>query len=185
MPAKTASKRVMRWERLKGPRAFSALLIATALGAGLSPFAPGTMGTLVGVPIVFLSANSSLIARLALWIGLLALGTWAAKSLDEIMGSEDNQSIVIDEVVGFGISAWTADGHLNTLIAAFVLFRLFDIWKPFPVRSIDRWSKKMASQKANPHASWYGGFGVMADDVAAGFQALLVVLLLQHFQLLP
>lgn len=191
MIVKSSTRRVLRWEKLQGPRALTALVVATAGGAGLTPIAPGTMGALIAVPIAYFTAHSDTFFRLALWIGLLALGTWSAKVLDEIMGSEDNQNIVIDEVVGLGIAAWTAGIHFNTLFAAFVLFRFFDILKPPPVRQIDRWSKIQASRRDDrdgasaTRALWWGGFGVMADDVMAGFQALFVILLLQHYQVLP
>jgi phosphatidylglycerophosphatase A len=105
--------------------------------------------------------------------------------MDEIMGTKDNQSIVMDEVVGLGVTAWTAGHHTSTLIAAFVLFRAFDILKPPPVRQLDRWSKKKASQKGNASAAWWGGFGVMADDLLAGFEALTVIFILQQLGVLP
>jgi phosphatidylglycerophosphatase A len=154
----------------------SALITATALGAGLAPIAPGTMGTLVGLPIAYATNLWPVAPRVILWLGLTALGTWAAQVFDRMMKTGDNQCIVIDEVVGLGITAWTAGRHATTLAAAFVLFRFFDIVKPPPVRQVDSWSKK--------HPAW-SGFGVMADDILAGFQALICVMLLQHFQLLP
>jgi phosphatidylglycerophosphatase A len=94
-----------------------------------------------------------------------------------MMGTGDNQNIVIDEVIGLGITAWTAGRDLKTLFAAFVLFRFFDVIKPPPVRQVDLWSKRQASP-------WAGGFGVIADDIVAGFQALAVILVLQYYQVL-
>lgn len=144
----------------------------------------------MGVPLVWYSAAEPDSVRLSLWLGILILGTWAAKTLDQKMGTGDHQSIVIDEVVGFGISAWTAQNHAITLLVAFVLFRFFDIFKLPPVRQLDRWSKNQSpSSKSTGQASrltpWIGGVGVMADDVAAGLQTLLLVVLLQHFGILP
>jgi phosphatidylglycerophosphatase A len=169
----------------------SAIAVGTALGAGLLPLAPGTMGTLIAVPLAYFTAHAHWGIRAALWSVLLAAGIWASKVFDEIMGSKDNQNIVIDEVVGFGITAWTAGVHPWTLLASFIVFRFFDIVKPPPVRQVDNWSRYKASSK-NPGnipgsqaPLWWSGFGVMADDVLAGFQGLIVILILQHYGVLP
>lgn len=158
---------------MHGLRAISAVTIGTSMGAGLFPIAPGTMGTLIGVPLAWWSSTWSMGARLSLWVGLAALGTWACKEFDEIMQSHDNQNLVIDETLGLGITAWTIGRGSGMLawFAAFALFRFFDILKPPPVRQVDRWSKT--------GSAWLGGFGVMADDIVAGFQALLVMIALQ------
>lgn len=182
-PKKT-NRRALHWEYVRGPRALGAVAIGTAFGAGLVPVAPGTAGTLAAVPLAYFTADASWVLRALMWLALLAAGTWAAKVFDETMRSSDNQNVVMDEVVGLGITAWTAGQNASTLAAAFVLFRFFDIVKPWPVRLIDTWSKRKASE-GGASASWYGGFGVMADDVAAGFQGLACVLLLQHFGVLP
>jgi len=172
--------RKLRWQKVKGPRAVTAVAIATALGAGLSPFAPGTMGTLVALPITYWINPADWTLKLLLWLVIFAIGIWAAKVFDQIMGSKDNGSIVIDEVVGYGISAWTAGRDPAALILAFFLFRVFDILKPPPVRQMDRWSKKKASAKGDPRASWWGGFGVLADDVLAGLMAAAVLIAAQR-----
>jgi len=177
-------RRIIRWENVKGPRAIAAIVIGTALGAGLVPFAPGTAGTLMAMPLAYVSSDWQWGWRVLLWTFLTVIGTWAAKVFDETMRTSDNQNIVIDEVIGLGITAWTAGQNPSTLIASFVLFRFFDILKPWPVRLIDRWSKQKAAERT-PTASWYGGFGVIADDIAAGFQGLICILLLQHFGILP
>jgi phosphatidylglycerophosphatase A len=187
-------KRVV-WENVKGPRAFSATLIATALGAGLIPLAPGTWGTIVSIPLAWVSGEWELAARLAFWSGLLLAGIWAASVFDEVMRTGDNQSIVIDEVVGFGITAWSAGKDPRALVVAFVAFRIFDILKPFPIRQIDLWSKKKASAWSLAAAKgasrgqdklsrYWGGFGVMADDVMAGIYGLAVIALLQWLDVL-
>lgn len=168
-------RRVLHWPRVKGPRAIAALFTGTAAGAGLVPAAPGTMGTLVGIPIAWASAEWTSPARVALWAALTLVGTWACKVYGELMESQDNQNLVIDEVVGLGITAWTLNSASGSWawFAAFVLFRIFDIVKPPPVRAVDRWSKSKTG--------WAGGFGVMADDIVAGFQGLLAMVLLQYF----
>jgi phosphatidylglycerophosphatase A len=173
-------RRFIDWQKIRTPRGWLALLAGTAGGAGLSPVAPGTAGTLVGLPIAYFTCGWAWPLRVLLWGALLAAGTWAAKVFDETMGTSDNQNIVMDEVVGLGITAWTAGQDARALVASFVLFRFFDIVKPWPVRLIDAWSKRKASE-GGTRAAWYGGFGVMADDVAAGLQGLVCVLILQHF----
>jgi phosphatidylglycerophosphatase A len=178
------SRNLIRWNRVRGPRATAAFIIATAFGAGLTPLAPGTMGALFGVPLAYFSSEWDWVLRVLFWVFLSAIGTWAATVFDETMETGDNQRIVIDEVIGLGICAWTAGQNLTTLAAAFVLFRFFDIVKPPPVRQLDRWSKKKAAQTSDPFARWYGGFGVIADDIAAGLQGLAVILILQYFRVL-
>lgn len=181
-----SSRSYIDWKRIKDLRSILAVTVATALGAGLVPKAPGTMGTLVAIPLAWATRNWDWPPRVALWIGLTALGTWAARVLDSLMGTGDNQCIVIDEVIGLGITSWTLSGTGNSVagwIAAFLLFRLFDIVKLPPVRQVDQWSKKKALEKS-PLAPWWGGFGVIADDIMAGFQGLLVLFLLQYFQFL-
>ena len=183
--SQTKSRRPLDWTAVKGPRAISCLAIATSLGAGLFPFAPGTMGTLFSVPLTYWTNPWAWPLRAVLWIFLFVIGTWSAKVFDELMHSKDNQNIVIDEVVGYGITAWTAGREWKTLLAAFVLFRFFDVIKPTPIRQVDEWSKIKAGENRGESSRWWGGFGVMADDVLAGIQGLIVILILQHFQFLP
>ncbi len=173
------------WSKIKGPRESIAVVVATAFGAGLLPVMPGTWGTLAAIPLAFVTRNLSFEARLFMWVAITAVGTWAARVLDQAFGSSDNQSIVIDEVIGYGITAWTAGAHPVNILAAFALFRAFDILKPPPVRQADRWSKKKAAQTDSALASWWGGFGVLLDDILAGFYGLFVMLLLQKAGLLP
>lgn len=177
------SLKTIRWENIRGPRALGAFTLGTALGAGLFPIAPGTMGTILAIPVAYFTAGWETWARVALWLGLFVIGTWSAKVCDEVLESSDNSRIVIDETVGFGITAWTVGTNFMGLAVAFVLFRIFDILKPPPIRQVDRWSKKMAAQETGM-APWWGGFGVMIDDVMAAVQALLIVMLLQHFGVL-
>lgn len=165
------TRRKIQWDRLAGIRAWSAFATATACGAGLSPYGPGTAGTLFAIPLAYSTQNWEFWARLGLWIGILGIGTWSAKVFDELMETSDNQNVVIDEVLGLGIASWAAGESLAAWIAAFLFFRLFDITKPPPVRQFDRWSKNASG--------WLGGFMVMMDDLVAGFQALAIVLILQ------
>ena len=156
-------------------------MIATAGGAGLIPRIPGTAGSLVALPICYAIADWSLGGKLALWLAFTVVGTWAAKVFDQASGSSDNQKIVIDEVIGMGITTLFAGHDFRILFIGFVLFRAFDIWKPFPIRQIDRWSKKKAKEGNGELSAYYGGFGVIADDILAGIEALIVVIIIQQF----
>jgi len=167
-----APRRRVNWKKVRDFRSIFAVWLGTASGAGLSPIAPGTMGTLVGLPIAYWSQGAAFPIRILFWTAIFGLGTWAAQVFDELMNTQDNQSIVIDEVVGVAVTAWTAGQELKTWLVAFLAFRFFDILKPWPIRKVDTWSKKRNSQ------AW-GGFGVMADDLIAGFEGLGVVILLQ------
>ncbi len=173
-----SARRRIDWKNVRGVKPLLALLIATAMGAGLFPIAPGTVGTLAAMPLAFFTHEWHWGPKSLLWMGLTLVGTWGAKVFDETMSTQDNQNIVIDEVIGLGITSWTAGNDPKTWVAAFLLFRFFDVLKPPPVRQIDQWSKKRSSP-------WWGGFGVIADDIVAGFQALAVIVLLQKFSILP
>jgi len=176
------NKRRIDWQKLRGPRAWTAFLTATALGSGLCPFAPGTAGSLVALPLAYAVSGWTDWSKLALWLLFAIVGTWAAKVFDGLMSTDDNQNIVIDEVIGIGIAAWTATDW-RVLAIAFVAFRLFDIIKIPPVRQADRWSKIAAERHLGGRhmARWIGAFGVIFDDVLAGVQALIVVKVVTTF----
>ena len=153
---------------MRSVRGALALFLASGFGVGLLPLAPGTWGTGVGIAVVWAIADLSAGLRALVWVLLFAVGVWAAKVVDELMKTDDNQNTVMDEVVGVGVTAWFAGRDARALVAAFILFRVFDIVKPWPVRWIDRMTKG--------RSPWVGGFGVMADDLAAGVQGLLVMI---------
>ena len=140
-----------------------ALLIATALGAGYSPIAPGTAGSAVALVILWLVPFS----QMGLIVFLLAVtffGTWAATIVEASVGAKDPGVIVIDEVAGMTLSVLVLPLTVPVLLAGFVLFRVFDVTKPFPANRL----------QAVP-----GGVGVMIDDLIAGLYALLVLLALR------
>ncbi len=142
------------------PLANPVALISTWFGSGLVRPAPGTVGSLAAIPfglaIVWLGGPLYLaLAALA----LLIVGTVAANAYGRKSGEVDDQSIVVDEVVGIWIAALPAKLHLWPWLTAFLLFRLFDIWKPWPARFFDNRARN--------------GFDVMMDDVVAGIYALL------------
>jgi phosphatidylglycerophosphatase A len=147
------------------------LLVATWFGSGLSPRAPGTMGSLASLvlwaPMLLLGAPWWAFALAS--AALFALGTAAANVVVRVRGREDPQLVVIDEVVGMGITLLFAPPVWWSLALAFVLFRIFDIAKPWPVSVADRRVK--------------GGFGVMLDDAVAGLYALACMQLIIRFVL--
>ena len=136
------------------------LLFATGFGAGLMPWAPGTWGTLVAVLLCWLAQLwLSNFAFALLTLLLFLFGVWLCERTNEILQTDDHAAIVWDEFVGFFITMIAAPSGVLWLVVGFVLFRLFDIVKPWPVNLADKKLK--------------GGFGVMADDVLAGAYAWL------------
>ncbi|WP_166837891.1 phosphatidylglycerophosphatase A [Rheinheimera pleomorphica] len=138
--------------------------LALGFGSGLANKAPGTFGTLAAVPLV----------ALLLWLGnsyLLGfvltgavLGVYLCGKTAADIGEHDHKAIVWDEIIGYGISLLWLPLHWQTLLLGFVLFRLFDIVKPWPISVLDK------------HV--HGGLGIMLDDIAAGIATLAVLHLL-------
>jgi phosphatidylglycerophosphatase A len=137
-----------------------AFAIASAGGAGCSPLVPGTVGSFVTLVALWLIPFSQL-ALFATFVAVTLLGIWAGGRVERTLGTKDPGVVVIDEVAGMILSVLTLPRTVGVLLAAFVLFRIFDIWKPFPARQ----SQSLA-----------GGLGVMIDDVIAGLYALLLLL---------
>lgn len=136
--------------------------IATAFGAGLSPKAPGTAGSLVALlPWWFLLRDLSPGIYLAVLIAGFVLGVWACEVSDRRLGMHDQGALVWDEVIGMWITLFAAPAQWWWMVIGFALFRLFDIWKPWPVSWADR--------------RVHGGLGVMLDDVVASLYALVVL----------
>jgi phosphatidylglycerophosphatase A len=142
-------------------------LIGRGFGAGLSPRAPGTVGTLVAIPPYLLLAHLPLWAYALLLLTASAVGVAAANALIRHGGREDPPEFVWDEIVGFWLTMLGGSATVASIALGFVLFRLFDIWKPWPVRWADR--------------SLKGGVGAMADDLFAGVMAALALAALHHF----
>ena len=135
--------------------------IALGFGVGLIPVAPGTFGTLLAIPIYWalaLVAPPLLIAFLA--IPLVFVGIWACERTGRDLGVEDHKAMVFDEIVAFLPLAAVSSASWFLQAIAFVLFRAFDIWKPFPIRELERHVR--------------GGLGVMVDDLVAAFYAYVV-----------
>jgi len=142
--------------------------IATALGAGYSPIAPGTCGTLVTLPLAWALSGVALWVYLLVVVGVTAVGIWAAGRADQAWGTEDSGRIVIDEVAGYLVTmTLVARDHWVPLVVGFVVFRVLDIAKPPPIRWLDQ--------------NLPGGFGVVMDDVAAGVMGLGIMVALDRF----
>ena len=138
-------------------------LIATSFGAGFSPVAPGTMGALFGVAVWYL-----LFALLDYATLMWTLSGLIVSSVSERYWGEDPSRVVMDETVGEWIAllAVPASGHWGYVLAAFVLFRFFDIVKPLGVRSMEKLK---------------GGYGIMADDILSGIYAAIVIVVFNYF----
>lgn len=136
-------------------------LIAFGFGAGLSPIAPGTCGTLVAIPLYYLIQSFSLVNYGLILLFATVIGIWICDVTERGIGIHDYSGIVWDEVCGFGLTMFAAPKGWLWIAIGFVLFRLFDIVKPWPIAWIDR---KMS-----------GGLGVMIDDLMAGIYAWIIL----------
>ena len=140
-------------------------LLAFGFGSGLSKFAPGTMGTLVAIPFAFALKN---LHPAGFWFALLFLFLLGVKLCGHVsrqLGVHDHGGIVWDEMLGYWLSIAFVPLQWHWLLAAFLLFRFFDIVKPWPIRQLD--------QKVS------GGFGIMIDDVVAALFTIIVLAVLQ------
>lgn len=136
-----------------------AVFVATAGYAGYFPIAPGTVGSAAGLVVYLLVWwMQSPAFESALIVALFALGTWAGTQAERYFGGIDPGPIVLDEVVGMLITLAFIPVGITGALAGFVLFRIFDVFKPFPARRLE---------------SLHGGLGVMADDAMAAIYANL------------
>ncbi len=142
---------------LRSPACF----LAFGFGAGLAPVAPGTFGTLVAIPIYLAASTLPLPAYLGLTVALFAAGIWICAECEQVLQVQDHSGIVWDEIVGFLVTMIAVPASLHSILAGFLLFRLFDVWKPWPVRYFDR--------------SVHGGLGIMLDDLLAAVYAWLAL----------
>jgi phosphatidylglycerophosphatase A len=150
--------------------AHPAHFIALGFGAGVSRFAPGTVGTLVAFPLWWLiRIGYGPVETLAIVVVLFAIGVWACELTGRHLGIADHGAMCWDEVVAFLAMLALVPDEWGWQLAAFLLFRFFDVVKPSPIREVERLLK--------------GGFGVMADDILAAGYALVVLALVKRFVL--
>jgi phosphatidylglycerophosphatase A len=143
------------------------LILATGFGVGYSPIAPGTLGTLVAIPVYyFLSNIQSPIYEITL-IASFFLSVWISQNAEKSFGKRDDPRIVIDEMMGFLITMLWVPQTTWFIIIGFFLFRLFDIIKPFPIRRLEKGLK--------------GGFGIVLDDVLAGVYSNIILQIISYY----
>jgi len=152
----TTAQRLPREVFLTHPANFLAL----GAGSGLAPVAPGTFGTIAAVPIAWLLPEA-LLPYTAVVLVAFVLGIWFCNHCTEALGVHDHGAIVWDEWVGLFIAFFALPRTWWILLLAFLLFRLFDILKPWPIGMIDK--------------RVHGGLGIMIDDVIAGVFACVVL----------
>jgi len=145
---------------LKDLLASPANFLALGAGSGLAPKAPGTAGTVAAIP-VWLLMPSSLTAYLLVTVALFAVGVWLCSVCANNLNVHDHPGIVWDEIVGYLVTMIAVPKDITLIIGGFVLFRLFDILKPWPIGWIDRRVQ--------------GGMGIMLDDIIAGLFAAAVL----------
>ena len=136
----------------------TALILASWFGSGLAPVAPGTFGTLAGIPLVLLMGCLGSIQALLFLLVFVALAVWSAEATRKMLARNDPPLVVVDEVAGFLLTLFLMPLSLVHVCMGFLLFRVFDIFKPFPIRNLERLK---------------GGLGIVADDLLAGAYANL------------
>ena len=136
-------------------------LVAFGFGAGLAPTAPGTAGSLVGVFFAWLALPLTLEWQIGIGIAIVAAGVWLCGESARRIGVHDHPGIVWDEIAGMYLTLQFVPPQIMLWALGFGLFRLFDIWKPWPIREVDH---RMS-----------GGAGIMLDDLVAAFYAALIL----------
>jgi phosphatidylglycerophosphatase A len=141
-----------------------AVFLATVAYCGYFPVAPGTVGSAAGLVVYLLVWwSQSRVLEVALIVGVFVVGTWAASHAERYFGSIDPGPVVIDEVLGQLVTLAFIPAGVSGAVAGFVLFRIFDVVKPYPANHLER---------------FHGGFGIMADDAMAGVYANITLRLL-------
>jgi phosphatidylglycerophosphatase A len=143
------------------------LFLAFGFGSGLAKKAPGTCGTVAAVPLYWLFAHSNSWLYSVLTLLVTAVGVWICDSAAKKLAEHDFGGIVWDEIAGYLITLWFVPYSVSAMLWGFVLFRVFDILKPFPIRWIDK------------HVE--GGLGIMLDDVLAAIFAGILLRLIMNF----
>jgi phosphatidylglycerophosphatase A len=138
--------------------------IAFGFGAGAIPFAPGTFGTLMGIPFYLALRSLSLTNYLAVLLVIIVSSMWLSHKVAKEIGVHDHTGMCLDEIVGFLVTMANAPFGWGWILIGFLLFRLFDIWKPWPINYID---EKVP-----------GGVGIILDDVLAGIYSLVIIQIL-------
>ncbi|MDD7804101.1 MAG: phosphatidylglycerophosphatase A [Endozoicomonas sp. (ex Botrylloides leachii)] len=136
-------------------------LLAFGFGSGLSPKAPGTMGTVAAIPFYLLMQPLGIWQYSLILLITSTVGVWLCDKTSKDLGIHDHPGIVWDEFCGYWLTMLAAPTGWLWVLYGFILFRLFDIWKPWPISWLD--------------TNISGGLGIMLDDIVAGCLALLVL----------
>lgn len=145
-----------------------AYFIAFGLGSGAMPFAPGTFGTLMAIPFYLLLQPLPLLFYLIFVLIFIVFSSWISDRLSRDIQVHDHPGMCIDEFAGFFVTMIHAPTGWPWILFGFLLFRLFDIWKPWPIHVLDE--------------KIQGGFGMVLDDIVAGLFALVVIQLVAFFR---
>lgn len=159
----TTSVKVTFLDLLKRPACF----LAYGFGSGLAVKAPGTFGTIAAIPVYLLLQQLSLFSYVAVTVIAFIAGIWFCQQAVNWLKQEDPSSVVWDEFVGYWVTMIAAPTGWQWILIGFVLFRFFDILKPWPISWCDK--------------NLHGGFGIMFDDVVAGLMALMCLQGLSFF----
>jgi len=141
--------------------------LAFGFGTGLAPFAPGTFGSIPGLILFWLTLDFGLYVQLSIAIAMALIGIWICGESARRIGVHDHGGIVWDEIVGMYVTLFLAPISVVGFVLAFVLFRIMDIVKPWPIRDLDH--------------SMQGGLGIMLDDLLAALYAALLLALYGWF----
>jgi phosphatidylglycerophosphatase A len=146
-----------------------AVILCISQGAyvGRFPVAPGTAGTVLGVLLYLWMKALSPLQYASICVLLCVFGSWAAGRAEVILGRRDSPSIVIDEITGYLVAMFMAPPAWGFIAAGFVLFRAFDIVKPFPLKHLQ---------------DLHGGIGVMLDDIGAGIYTGIILQLAEYLR---
>jgi phosphatidylglycerophosphatase A len=139
-------------------------IAATGFGVGFSRHAPGTLGTLVGIPVYLVFSSFPWFMYLLSVLAVSFFAVYVAQGAEKLFGEKDASQIVIDEIAGFQVTMFLVSPTVVHIAAGFVLFRIFDIIKPFPIHLCER--------------RLPGGYGVVGDDVVAGIYGNIALLVL-------
>lgn len=140
--------------------------LAFGFGSGTLPIVPGTWGTVMAIPIFLLLAPYSLSTYTIITLVFFTIGVWLCEVTEKAIGVTDYSGIVWDEIVGFLFTMWAVPAGWAWVITGFILFRIFDMWKPWPIS----W--------CNKHI--HGGFGIMFDDFLAAVPAWLILQIINY-----
>ena len=143
------------------------LLLATGFNIGNIPFAPGTFGSIPGLVLCFALAELALPLAVACLVLFVAMAVGIAAKAEKLLKQKDPGCVVIDEIAGMAVTLVGLPFNLTTAVIGFIIFRILDISKPFPIRALD---KKVS-----------GGVGIVIDDVAAGLLANLLLRMVNYF----